>query len=57
MSAKSHIFSGENFFLSFCKSGSGKNQSSNPQVPQTRKWNFGGMVKSVMATVRAASPT
>jgi hypothetical protein len=32
-----HAFSGENFFLSFCTSFSGKNQSINPQVPQTRR--------------------
>jgi hypothetical protein len=57
VSAGAHTFSGENFFLSFSKSGSGKNQSSSPQVPHTRKWNFGGMANRVMATVRAASPT
>src|SRR5438477_580215 len=56
MSHDSYTFSGENFFLSFCNSGSGTNQSSNPQVPQRRRWNLGGMVKRVMPTLFTIPP-
>jgi hypothetical protein len=34
--ANQHAFSGDRFFLSFCTSFSGKNQSISPQVPQIR---------------------